>query len=73
MPDRVLPCVRVWNAPTLVKSCGPANPARQALSSTFVVIDGGVPRMVQKLKRGRCNMLRADPESQFWAYGTPLA
>jgi hypothetical protein len=23
--------------------------------------------MVQKLKCGRCNMLRAAPESQFWA------
>jgi hypothetical protein len=30
-------------------------------------------RMVQELKCGRCNMLRAAPESQFWAYGTPLA
>jgi len=73
MPEHVLPCVRVWNAPTLVGSCGPANPARHALSPTFVVIADGVPRMVQKLKCGRCNMLRADPESQFWAYGTPLA
>jgi len=30
-------------------------------------------RMVQKLKRGGGNMLRAAPESQLWAYGTPLA
>jgi ssDNA-binding Zn-finger/Zn-ribbon topoisomerase 1 len=29
--------------------------------------------MVQKLKCGGCNILRAAPESQFWAYGTPLA
>jgi hypothetical protein len=29
--------------------------------------------MVQKLKCGRCNMFRAAPECQFWAYGTPLA
>jgi hypothetical protein len=31
------------------------------------------PRMVQKLKCGRRDMLCANPGFQFWAYGTPLA